>query len=267
MADYSYRDFADENQDQQFPVLYPAFRLHGKFPLLLHETNCQEDNKMQSSIDIFMQTTKVYSCPTVINAFTDRYDAPAMMHHNNNPTNAQNAAGAHGQQGITNFRMNSQMLMAAEYPQNQVIGEMVQFSSNLSNMVQDLNERLTKVEYENQELRYMITQQGPMTPQHCSMTTQHPDAINAPHSAPIGRNLSWYHYDANGSPTPARRQGSNLRPASSSARKNKVEKTKARKQLQIKIPGKAVFAPPLTVGLPTPLTRTQVCISTVPFTS
>jgi hypothetical protein len=144
---------------------------------------------------------------------------------------------------------------------------MVQFSSNLSNMVQDMNERLTKVEYENQELRYMIAQQNPITPQHQSTIALHADAMDVPRSAPVGRNLSWYHYDANGSPTPARSQVTKLRPLSSSARKDRSQKTKARKQLHIKIPGKAVFAPPLTVGLPTPLTRTQVCISAILFIS
>ncbi|KAF1850663.1 uncharacterized protein K460DRAFT_350691 [Cucurbitaria berberidis CBS 394.84] len=166
---------------------------------------------------------------------------------------------------LENIRGHLQMLQNATATSEQhvseqrlVIGELVTFNHSIHTMVQQLDNRMVKVEYDNTNLR--------------SMLTSHSDFTNGvPQSAPAVRPT--WHRSGTGrrsrSPSPTQLEyrdragweGGESIPTGTVS--SDVKKTKARKQLQIQIPGK-ISAPSFAAGLPTPLTRTATTLSAGP---
>lgn len=146
------------------------------------------------------------------------------------------------------------MLTDAVIEQQTVIGNLVAFNHNIQTAMQQLDSRMVRIEYESKDLRSRLTSPFNL-------------AVNEPQSVPA-RRPTWYHNGVDrrsSSPSPAQRERKDIRIQGKDedilkgTTMGRIQKTKARKQLQITIPPK-MSGPSNAAGLLTPLTKTAVSL-------
>ncbi|CAO2653646.1 Nn.00g030570.m01.CDS01 [Neocucurbitaria sp. VM-36] len=129
--------------------------------------------------------------------------------------------------------------------QRQVISELITFNQNVHVLVQQLNDRMAKVESENSYLRSLLTSNASKEVPQLAPTI----LPTFPRRDTDGRSRS-----------PSLTQPEHQECTDNDEESDSVKNAEARKQLGVQLPG-MMFAPPLAVGLPTPLTKSAKNLS------
>ncbi|KAH7351386.1 hypothetical protein BKA66DRAFT_613719 [Pyrenochaeta sp. MPI-SDFR-AT-0127] len=139
--------------------------------------------------------------------------------------------------------------------QGTVISELITFNHNVHAMVQQLETRMAKVEYDNIYFRSMLTSAS-------NLVANKAQSTNATRSSLDCSDVD----EGSKSPSPAQREhrGRGVQGKGEDILKGtvvgRINKTRARKKLQITIPEKTSVQPPVA-GLPTPLSRNATTLS------